>query len=343
VSGTIAAIGNNGIGVTGVAPNARVLMCKALAADGSGWTSDIAVCVNDIVAKSAMLGIHVISLSIGGPASSVLQSAVALAASKGILVVAAAGNDGNSTLSYPAGYDGAISVAATDRNDARASFSNVNSKVEVSAPGVDIVSTVPDSIVAGGYGVWSGTSMATPHVAAVAALISWKRGLVGSALRSAVDAATDDLGTQGRDATFGYGRINLCKAMGGCGAGATPSPTAAPTPTPSPSPSPAASASPTPRPTPAPTPVPVQKGTLTGTAYRGGAARSGAVVSYAGPARGSVTTSSNGRYTASLPPGTYKVTATYGGRTCRAGGTSGPTSVSTGVTSGATTTVYWYC
>jgi subtilisin family serine protease len=295
--------------------------------------------MNDIVARSAALGIHVISLSLGGPASSVLKSAVDLAASKGILVVAAAGNDGNATVQYPAGYDSAVSVAATDRNDAHASFSNTNDKVEISAPGVDIVSTVPASIIAGGYGVWSGTSMATPHVAAVAALLSWKRGLVGSPLRSAVDAATDDLGPLGRDPTFGYGRINLCKAMGGCGAGATPSPTVSPTPTVSPSPSPSAAATPTP----VPTPVPVQKGTLTGRAYRSGAARSGVTVSYSGPANGSVKTASTGGYSVSLPPGRYKVTATFGGRACRAGSTSGPTSVSPGVTSGATTTIYWYC
>ncbi|HEX2283107.1 MAG TPA: S8 family peptidase [Thermomicrobiales bacterium] len=336
-SGTIAAIGNNGVGVTGVAPNARVLMCKALSDDGSGWTSDIAACVTSMVAQRHALGIRVISMSLGGPASSTLHSAVSQAASVGILVVAAAGNDGNSTLSYPAGYESVVSVAATDRNDGRASFSNANSKVEVSAPGVGIVSTVPRSVVAGGYAVWSGTSMATPHVAGAAALLSWETGLVGLALRSAVAAATDDIGPPGRDPSFGYGRINLCKALGGCGADAeaSPSPGLSPTPT--------ATGTVTPSAAPVVTPVPVAKGSVRGTAYRAGRTRSRVAVFYAGPTRGSVKTSRTGRFTADLAPGTYKLTAAYGRKACRATRSSGPTRITVEVTSGTTKTVRWYC
>ena len=131
--------------------------------------------------------------------------------------MAAAGNSGNSSVSFPAGYDNAVSVAASDRQDARASFSNFNSDVEISAPGVSIVSTVP-----GGYASYSGTSMAAPHAAGVAALIGWRQGRSGAALRAALAGAVDDLGTAGRDTSFGFGRVNLCKALGG-GCAYTPS------------------------------------------------------------------------------------------------------------------------
>jgi subtilisin family serine protease len=334
VSGTIVATGNNGVGIVGVAPNARVFMCKALAADGNGWTTDVAACINEIVAKRTTYGIKVISLSLGGGASSTLELAVRHAQSNGVLVVAAAGNDGTTIVRYPAGYDSVVSVAAIDRNDAKASFSNTNSKVEVAAPGVAIVSTVPEAIVSGGYGVWSGTSMATPHVAAVAALISWKTGKVGQALRDALDIATDDVGPAGRDEMTGYGRINLCKALGGCGAvvGTTPPPSATPSPTPSPSPTPTAS----------PTPVPVQKGKLAGTGYVRRTPASGVTVRYKGAVIGSVSTR-GGKYSVDLPPGSYDVTAGYRGVSCRAGSSSGPSSTQVAIVSGATKTVNWYC
>ena len=227
VSGTIAASANNGKGVAGAAPNARLYMCKALGALGTGFVSDIVACMNDIVGKRDSHKIRVLSMSLASDtASKTLEAAVDNAWNSGVLVVAAAGNDSDTSVNYPAGYANAVSVAASDRNDARASFSNVNSDVELSAPGVAVLSTV----MSGGYGRMSGTSMATPHAAAVAALLSRKTGKSGQALRDALDLGVDDLGPSGRDPEFGFGRVNLCLALGGCAATtADTTPPAAPT------------------------------------------------------------------------------------------------------------------
>ncbi|WP_205696129.1 S8 family serine peptidase [Conexibacter sp. SYSU D00693] len=206
VAGTIAATAGNGRGVVGVSFTSPLAICKALhGAAGSGSTAGVANCITYLVGKGA----KVISMSLGGAASATLQSAVANAAANDVLVVAAAGNDGNATVNYPAGYPEVVSVAATDRRDARASFSNANADVEVAAPGVDITSAWNTSNTA--YATISGTSMATPHVAGVAALIR-SRGGTAAAARAKLDASVDDLGAPGRDAAFGFGRVNLAKA-----------------------------------------------------------------------------------------------------------------------------------
>ena len=213
VAGTIAAKANNATGVAGVAFNSNLSICKALyTAAGTGLTSDVAACIAWVHARGA----KVISMSLGGGASTTLQNAVAAAwengGANGSVLVAAAGNDGDSTVNYPAGYAQVVSVAATDHNDARASFSNTNADVEIAAPGVNVLSTIPG----GQYAELSGTSMATPHVSAVTGVI-WQLfpGSTASSIRSRLDAAVNDLGPAGRDATFGFGRVNLCKAAGG--------------------------------------------------------------------------------------------------------------------------------
>jgi thermitase len=217
VSGTISANTNNGEGVSGVAFNSPIVMCKALAtAAGTGLTSDIANCINWVSKQ----GVKVISMSLGGGDSATLKTAVqnAYDNGSGVLLVAAAGNDGDSTLNYPAAYPEVVSVAATDNRDQRASFSNANSDVEIAAPGVDVESTYTGGL----YMTLSGTSMATPHVAGVAAVIADLNPSANAAtLRSKLDAAVDDIGPAGRDSSFGFGRVNLCKAAGG-GCGYTP-------------------------------------------------------------------------------------------------------------------------
>ena len=210
VAGTIAGIANNGRGVAGVAFNSPLAICKALSSAGTGSTTGVANCITYLKNKGA----KIISMSLGGGASTTLQQAVqgAYANGNGALVVAAAGNDGNSTVNYPAGYAEAMSVAATDSSDRRASFSNANSDVEIAAAGVNVLSVKRG----GGYVAFSGTSMATPHVAGAAAVVLGRNPSLNAAgVRSRLTTFADDLGAAGRDTSFGFGRVNLNRALGG--------------------------------------------------------------------------------------------------------------------------------
>jgi subtilisin family serine protease len=188
--------------------NSPLAICRALGgAAGSGSTADVANCITWLRDRGA----RVISMSLGGGDSTTLRNAVQYAWSggNGALLVAAAGNDGNSTVNYPAGYAEVVSVAATDNRDQRASFSNANADVEVAAPGVNVLSSVHSSDTA--YGTKSGTSMATPHAAGVAAVIA-RSGASAAAVRAKLQSSVDDLGAVGRDPVFGFGRVNLVKA-----------------------------------------------------------------------------------------------------------------------------------
>jgi thermitase len=209
VSGIASARTNNGVGVAGTAPGSRIAMCKALNAGGLGWQADIDACMNWLRQQ----GVAVISMSLGGGASASEQATVTTIWNNGngTLMVAAAGNDSNSAIEYPAGYAEVVSVASTDRNDAHSSFSNTNADVEVAAPGSDIYSTYTNGIT-NGYATLSGTSMATPHAGGVVAMIKLLHpGYNAGALRNALDAAVDDRGALGRDTIFGFGRLNLAK------------------------------------------------------------------------------------------------------------------------------------
>ncbi|MEB3197755.1 MAG: S8 family serine peptidase [Candidatus Sericytochromatia bacterium] len=244
VAGIVAAIGNNGVGISGVAPKARLLSVKVLSASGAGSNAGVIEGINYAVAQGA----KVINLSLGsGFKSLAMESAVKAAQAAGCLVVAAAGNDGVSTTSYPAGFAGVVSVGSTTSADTRSSFSNFGSWVTVAAPGSSIQSTYK-----AGYAFLSGTSMAAPHVAGLAALLmaakpAWSVQTVKQAIETTGDPTSGF--------TPSLRRINAAKALAFVPPAApTASPTAKPTASPSvaPTPTPAPSAAPSTGPTPTP-------------------------------------------------------------------------------------------
>ncbi|MCC5639337.1 S8 family serine peptidase [Nostoc sp. CHAB 5844] len=184
VSGTIAGQRNN-FGVTGIAYDAKIMPVKVLNDAGSGSYNAIANGIYYAVNNGA----NVINLSLGGNFSNRnLQNAIEYASSKGVVVVMAAGNDGGSQPDYPARYakNSGIAVGAVDRNNNLADFSNrsgTNQLAYVTAPGVDVYSTVPNNQ----YASYSGTSMATPHVAGIVALmLSANRNLTSAQVRQII-------------------------------------------------------------------------------------------------------------------------------------------------------------
>lgn len=217
-AGTVGAVGDNGIGVAGVNWRCKLMPLRFLGPSG-GYTSDAVLAVQ----YAAQKGVQVSNNSWGGGGfSQSLYDAIDAAKSVGHLFCAAAGNNGtniDSSPFYPASYtlDNLISVAATDNDDARASFSNYGvSSVDLGAPGVSIASTYPGN----GYVYLSGTSMATPHVAGVAALVyaqnpGWSYGQVRNRLLSTVRPAASMAGVTASGgildaaAALGSGPVNL--------------------------------------------------------------------------------------------------------------------------------------
>jgi subtilisin family serine protease len=217
VAGTIAAVGNNGIGVIGVAWHAKVMPVKALDDHGQGPESALAPAIQ----YAANNGADIISASWGGSApSQAIADAIDFAYSLGVVIVVAAGNSSEDALNfYPAALPDVITVAATDPNDNLASFSNFGSKIDVAAPGVDILSLQAEGTnlgteVAPGYTRANGTSMATPHVSGLAALIlSQHPNYTNEDVRQVLRNSAADLGASGFDLQFGYGRINAANAL----------------------------------------------------------------------------------------------------------------------------------
>jgi thermitase len=247
VAGIAAADTNNGIGIAGTGYNTRLLSVKVLDSTGSGYYSWIA----NGITWSADNGAKVINLSLGGIASSqTLQNAINYAVNKGVVVVAAAGNNGSIVPFYPANYANVVSVAATDSNDHKASWSNYGQWVTIAAPGVNILSTYQ-----GGYAYLSGTSMATPFVSGVAGLIwslhpTWTESQVVNKLETSADKIS------GTGTYWKYGRLDACNAVDCSGVTTTPTPTLIPTATPTQTPTPTASTAATPTPTLIPTQIP---------------------------------------------------------------------------------------
>ena len=250
VTGTVVAATNNGVGVAGVAFGAKVMPLRALGI-GGGYDYDVEQAIRFAAGLPNDSGTvpsrraDVLSMSLGGTGFSPGSQAVYdQARAAGVVIVAAAGNDGTTEMNYPAAFPGVIAVGAVDINKARAPYSNFGSWVSVVAPGGNMAQDVngdsyPDGVVStaasdstgarvNGYGIAAGTSMATPHMAGVVALMkavapSLTPQKVAELLTSG--ALTDDLGAPGKDDQFGYGLINASKAVaaaaasGGSGSG----------------------------------------------------------------------------------------------------------------------------
>ncbi len=238
VAGTVAANSNNSIGVSGISWGAKIMPIRAIGTQGAS-SYDImqsmrfaAGLENDSNTVPAQIA-DVINMSLGGFGySQSMQTVIDNVNAAGVIIIAAAGNDNSSDLFYPASYDGVISVSATDIENNKASYSNFGSKIDVAAPGGDIssdtdndgqVDGILSTLVSGQehgrsstYAFFQGTSMASPHVAGIAALMravypaltpeEFKNALIAGAL-------TNEAGDAGRDDIFGYGIIDALKAV----------------------------------------------------------------------------------------------------------------------------------
>ena len=208
----IVAAEDNDVGVVGVAPEAYLYAVKVLDSQGRGYVSDLVAGIE----WSVNNGMQVISMSLGTTSDvQSLHDACDAAYNAGIVLVAAAGNSGNSrgtgdNIVYPAKYTSVIAVGATDKSDSRASWSSTGPALELVAPGVDVNSTW----LGGTYAVKSGTSMACPHVSGTAALVmaaypSWTNVQVREQLQN----TADDLGAAGKDNQYGYGLVDAYEAV----------------------------------------------------------------------------------------------------------------------------------
>ena len=215
VAGTVAAA-KNGFGVVGVAPEVELYGLKVLAANGSGSFSSVIAALDWAIQNK----IQVVNLSLGssGDPGKTVRQAFTNAYQAGLVIVASAGNSGSGadTVGFPAKYDSVIAVGSTTSNDVRSSFSSTGPAVELTAPGTAIYSTD----LGGGYYTASGTSMAAPHVAGLAALVLDSgigdlngNGLVNDEVRLVMQSTATDLGDEGRDDWYGFGLVNAASAV----------------------------------------------------------------------------------------------------------------------------------
>lgn len=221
--GEMAAVGNNSIGIAGVMWHGKVVVCRGLDSTGVGYFSNLANAIIYCVDR----GCTVVSNSWGGGGSTrdpLWNDVQAYAASHNTLLVFAAGNNNSEAMDFaPGDIDGNMCIAASDSLDQRAVFSNFSEKVDVAAPGVNILLTAPVSpnnficVTSGRCGPYdhlSGTSMATPMVAGLAALVHSKYPTrTAEELKQIIRVSADDLGTPGKDIYYGYGRINAYNAL----------------------------------------------------------------------------------------------------------------------------------
>jgi len=214
VAGIAAAIGNNGTGIAGINWTAGILPIKVCNASGSCTNSDISCGVvfgvNFAISNPSLRVVE--NLSLGGPGyAQQLKDAFDYALQNNVLVIASSGNDGKSTMLFPAGFPGVMAVGASTPTNDRAVFSTYGPHLSVIAPGVDIYSSIPG----GTYTLMSGTSMAAPHVAGVAALIlALSPGLSPTQVRSQIERTATHLGSSSFDPQFGWGVVNAAAALG---------------------------------------------------------------------------------------------------------------------------------
>lgn len=208
------------MGVIGVAPNAEVYTIKVFGDNGRFVYASGLV---DAANKCKDAGANIVSMSLGGGLWNPFEfRAYERLFEEGVLTIAAAGNAGTGGFSYPASYEGVISVGAVDENKELARFSQRNRRVDIAAPGVDVMSTFPmqgscqicRELGVEAYGTISGTSMATPHVSGVAALLwSFDPGASPEQIKDAMESSAEDLGSQGRDNSYGFGLVNAMAAL----------------------------------------------------------------------------------------------------------------------------------
>ncbi|HEY9285045.1 MAG TPA: S8 family peptidase [Pyrinomonadaceae bacterium] len=267
VAGTVGAVGNNGVGVSGVSQTASIMGLRFIDAQGNGTLEGAINAIEFAIQAKQIFGtaanVRVLSNSWGwsGEASQALLDQINRAAASDMLFVAGAGNsaaDDDVTPFYPASYDAAsvVSVAATDNNDQLANTASWGSNygrtsVDLAAPGNLILST----IIGGSYDWFSGTSMATPQVSGAAALVLSRCALDTAGLKAALLGNVDSVAALSAVTVTG-GRLNVGKALSSCAATTTPTPTPTPAPTP------------TATPTPSPTPSPAAQAAGAGTASR---------------------------------------------------------------------------
>ena len=203
----------NGTGAVGVAPEVSLYAVKVLGGMVMGDLSDILAGMEWAITNK----MDIINMSIGAPIdSAAFKDACDRAYQAGIIVVAASGNTHSNSIEFPAAYDSVISVSATNQDDTFATFSNYAPKNELAAPGVSINSTMRG----GGYGIMNGTSQATAHVSGAAAILLAKEiadkngdGRFADDVRTLLNTSARDLGDSGRDQYFGFGLVDLEKAL----------------------------------------------------------------------------------------------------------------------------------
>jgi type VII secretion-associated serine protease mycosin len=232
VAAIIAANTNDGVGIAGVSPSARILPVKVLDSYGNGTDANIAAGIT----WAADHGADVINLSLAASQeSAVIRQAVEYALDHDVVVVAAAGNGGSETPQYPAAYSGVVAVAATDAHGELASFSNHGPWIDIAAPGVNITSARSRS----SYEVMSGTSYAAPFVSGVATLVhALHPSATASQIVSQLLESAQDAGPIGVDHDFGHGILDAFAAV--TASNGVPALPSAPTPPTLPQPPPAA-------------------------------------------------------------------------------------------------------